>query len=265
VSLGSPDASRGLVIGARAISTATYTDSTGIAVQTAPLGLTWQTVALIHPRRETDRIAIAVPSGQQVRLVFYGDYEVSGLRGLSIEATVTPTSLTLASAQHSRGGDVASAVSGQDEQSVALAFGDTLALRYAVAAPSDGQVRDLFLSARARNLWSDSPDSLQSARATTRTDQTWSFALGQARPNPSAREFSIDYTLARAIPVSIRVYDVAGRLVRTLVNENREAGPHSTVWDGRNDDGRRVSASVYFYRMVAGSFTSQRKAVLLTR
>ena len=45
---------------------------------------------------------------------------------------------------------------------------------------------------------------------------------------------------------SVRVYDVAGRLVRTLVEGNLDAGPHEIVWDGTDDAGRRVASGVYF-------------------
>jgi flagellar hook assembly protein FlgD len=56
---------------------------------------------------------------------------------------------------------------------------------------------------------------------------------------------------------------VAGELVRTLVNENRAAGPHAVVWDGRNDTGSPVASGVYFYRLVTKGFSQTRKMVLL--
>jgi flagellar hook assembly protein FlgD len=71
--------------------------------------------------------------------------------------------------------------------------------------------------------------------------------------------------LAGDCEVSIRVYDVAGRLVRTAVSGTQSAGPHETVWDARSDGGSRVSRGVYFYRMQADDWVSQKKVVLLDR
>ena len=55
--------------------------------------------------------------------------------------------------------------------------------------------------------------------------------------------------------VSLRVYDVSGRLVRTLVDGEKGAGYHTAVWDGRDDAGTEVASGVYFCRMEAEAFT----------
>jgi flagellar hook assembly protein FlgD len=81
--------------------------------------------------------------------------------------------------------------------------------------------------------------------------------------NPSRGSVTIGYMLATESPAPIRVYDVAGRLVKTLVSGTGEAGPHEVVWDATSDHGRRVGAGVYFYKMTAGSWQSQRKVVFL--
>ena len=49
--------------------------------------------------------------------------------------------------------------------------------------------------------------------------------------------------------VTVKIYDVAGRLVRTLVNEVKDAGAYSAVWDGRNNGGVGVASGIYFYKM----------------
>jgi hypothetical protein len=65
--------------------------------------------------------------------------------------------------------------------------------------------------------------------------------------------------------VQIEVYDIRGRLVRTLLDGSREfgAGKHSVVWDGRDDNGVQVSSGVYFYRMRAGEYVAMRRMVLM--
>jgi flagellar hook assembly protein FlgD len=64
--------------------------------------------------------------------------------------------------------------------------------------------------------------------------------------------------------VQLRIYNVAGQLIRTLVNEARTPGEvHTATWDGRNDAGQSVSSGVYFYKLVAGTFVQTKKMVLL--
>lgn len=89
------------------------------------------------------------------------------------------------------------------------------------------------------------------------------FELAQAFPNPFNPSTTIQFTVAQAANVGLVVYDVAGRQVKTLVNESRAPGVYRVTWDGRDDRGHRVASGVYFYRMNAGSFTQTRKMVLL--
>lgn len=90
-------------------------------------------------------------------------------------------------------------------------------------------------------------------------------ALGPARPNPFNPQTSISYVVGVAGQVQIEIYDVEGRLVRSLVQEKTPAGRHEAVWDGRDQAGRALASGTYFYRMaVDGRLVSaSRKAVLL--
>jgi hypothetical protein len=87
--------------------------------------------------------------------------------------------------------------------------------------------------------------------------------LAQNYPNPFNPSTRIKYSLARNSQVSLSIYNVAGQLVKTLVNETRTAGPHAVTWNGRDDRGAPVASGVYFYRLVAGDFTMTRKLTLL--
>jgi ELWxxDGT repeat protein len=89
------------------------------------------------------------------------------------------------------------------------------------------------------------------------------FALLGNHPNPFSRATSIDFALPRPARVSIRVYDLSGRLIRTLSNRNWPAGRHSLDWNGTTDDGRTASGGVYFCRMDSEGFESRRRMVLL--
>jgi hypothetical protein len=88
-------------------------------------------------------------------------------------------------------------------------------------------------------------------------------ALMQNHPNPFNPTTTIEYSLDAGGSVSLRVYDVSGRLVRTLVEGEKGPGAHAEVWNGRNDRGEAVSTGVYFYRLRAGEKVLTRKAVLL--
>ena len=82
-------------------------------------------------------------------------------------------------------------------------------------------------------------------------------------PNPFNPLTRITFALEREAPVSLAVYDVQGRLVRRLAAGHRGAGPHTEIWDGTDDAGRRVGSGVYFARLVADGRTVQHKMVML--
>jgi flagellar hook assembly protein FlgD len=73
----------------------------------------------------------------------------------------------------------------------------------------------------------------------------------------------IEYVLDHAGSVSVRIHDVAGRLVRTLQDGWQTAGAHRIVWDGSDDAGRTAPGGVYFYRLEAGGESSQRRLTRL--
>lgn len=91
-----------------------------------------------------------------------------------------------------------------------------------------------------------------------------SFTLRQIAPNPFQARTTIRFELPRRSPVRIRVFDVSGRLVRTILDGAlMEAGSHEAVWDGRADGGRGVGAGLYFCRFEAGAFTTAKRMVLV--
>jgi len=87
--------------------------------------------------------------------------------------------------------------------------------------------------------------------------------LSQNYPNPFNPQTTIAFSLKERGAVSLKVYNVAGELVRTLISENRDKGAQSKVWDGRNDTGQPVSSGVYFYKLVTNNFSQTKKMVLL--
>jgi hypothetical protein len=92
-------------------------------------------------------------------------------------------------------------------------------------------------------------------------------SLGHARPNPFNPTTTIEYTLASPSRVAIRVFDVSGRVVRTLVDAHIAAGRRTVAWDGTTDAGHRAASGVYFVRMKTtgprGGYSANRKLALL--
>ncbi|MCK4414381.1 MAG: T9SS type A sorting domain-containing protein [Candidatus Eisenbacteria sp.] len=87
--------------------------------------------------------------------------------------------------------------------------------------------------------------------------------LFQNQPNPFSPETRIDFELPTAGPVELAIYEVNGRQIRSLLKEERAAGPHTVRWDGRDDDGREVPSGVYFYNLTASGLQESRQMILL--
>lgn len=89
------------------------------------------------------------------------------------------------------------------------------------------------------------------------------FALEQNYPNPFNPETKISYQLPVESHVSIKVFNLTGQLVRTLVEEFKTAGVYTVVWEGRNDTGLSLPSGAYFYRINAGDFQQTLRMILL--
>ena len=88
------------------------------------------------------------------------------------------------------------------------------------------------------------------------------MALRLAGSNPAVGPVRLAYELASAAPARIDIYDGSGRLTRTLLEGQRQAGNYSATWDRRGNDGNRVSAGAYFCRLSAGSQSRTVRLVL---
>jgi len=92
---------------------------------------------------------------------------------------------------------------------------------------------------------------------------TLATKLQGIHPNPFNPSTKIAYSAARAGHVSLAVYDLTGRRVRTLVDGHVGAGEHFALWDGRGDDGARAASGVYFARFVGNDAVDTAKLVLV--
>jgi hypothetical protein len=89
------------------------------------------------------------------------------------------------------------------------------------------------------------------------------FELRQNLPNPFRRSTRIDFVLTRTAPVELGIYDVAGRHVRTLVDETLSPGVHVTAWDGITADGQAAAAGIYRYVLRTPTGRTSRSMVFL--
>lgn len=89
------------------------------------------------------------------------------------------------------------------------------------------------------------------------------LSLMQNRPNPFNPVTEIEFFLPRPSFVNLTVYDITGRVVKCLVNEEKDTGNHITTWDGLDRIGNKVSSGIYLYRIKAGKEAVSRKMVLL--
>ncbi|MDP2301709.1 MAG: YCF48-related protein [Ignavibacteria bacterium] len=91
------------------------------------------------------------------------------------------------------------------------------------------------------------------------------FNLGQNYPNPFNPTTNIKYTIPSTRNVSLKVFDILGNEVATLINEQQSAGSYNVVFDTRSlgDNGKSLSSGIYFYQLKSGELTSVKKLILI--
>jgi flagellar hook assembly protein FlgD len=88
------------------------------------------------------------------------------------------------------------------------------------------------------------------------------FTLAPINPNPFVGSARVSYVLSARGHVTVGIYDVRGRLVRTLLDQTMEAGPGSVSWDAHDDRGAHVPSGIYFVKAsAAGRVVSRKVAV----
>jgi hypothetical protein len=87
--------------------------------------------------------------------------------------------------------------------------------------------------------------------------------LLQNSPNPFNPSTAIKYYIPGATEVAIKIYDILGREVRTLINQQMTGGYHIVYWNGKDSRGEDVASGIYLYRLTAGSYSDTKKMNLL--
>jgi hypothetical protein len=107
------------------------------------------------------------------------------------------------------------------------------------------------------------PGSVEVVTATSPRGEPRRFALHDPAPNPFNPSTTLSFELGAQAHVRLSIFDLAGRMVDTLVDEVRGAGRHEVVWGGRDFHGRPVASGVYLCRIEAGAFVETRRLALL--
>jgi hypothetical protein len=89
------------------------------------------------------------------------------------------------------------------------------------------------------------------------------FALRQNTPNPFGKETVIQYQLPKTSHAELKIYNIVGQHIKTIVDKSQEPGIYQLGWNGKDDKGRKVSSGIYFYRLQAGNFTATKKLLFL--
>jgi hypothetical protein len=96
-----------------------------------------------------------------------------------------------------------------------------------------------------------------------------SFSLGQNYPNPFNPTTTIRFEIGigggtqQSVQTSLKVYNILGQVVKTLVDEPKSPGVYYQTWDGKDEQGNKISSGVYFYQLRAGGYNQTKKMVLL--
>ena len=139
---------------------------------------------------------------------------------------------------------------------------------------------DFTLDATQNSSW-NTTSGWTGISESTLYKQTFAFSLYQNYPNPFNRMTTVVYTVPGTVTyslgegnerkvvsadqntVNLKVYDVTGRLVKTLVKGNQKAGYYKIGWEGKDNGGRRVASGVYFYSLTVGEKRAVQKLVLM--
>lgn len=106
-------------------------------------------------------------------------------------------------------------------------------------------------------------DSLAGINETEAPATPSPVTLYQNYPNPSKKKTMIRFTISNNTNISLNIYDISGRLVKTLANGIPGTGSYFVVWDGKNEEGKEVPGGVYLYTLRAGAYKETRKLLLI--
>lgn len=249
------DATRGLAVECERAADAV---GSGVTVQVLEAGA-WRTLRTIHARRHRDTFGASATHIERARLVADKPTRLLSVHRLVWRADApSPTATSVIEASRADGIESTSALATEDGDGLTLTEESPARVLYPAPPLVEGMRRSFYLDVAGRYSQASSAVSQQAA---TGPELPREFALGPAVPNPSSGQVSFAVDLPRASAVRLEVLDAQGRLVHTIVREERAAGRYRFTWDGTTSNGRRMASGLYYARLRASEFTATRTVV----
>jgi hypothetical protein len=89
------------------------------------------------------------------------------------------------------------------------------------------------------------------------------YMLAHSVPNPFNQRTTIHYQIAKPGIVNLKIYNIAGQVVKVLASSVHQAGAYSVTWDGTDDQGNQASNGIYLYRLISGDYQATKKLTML--
>jgi hypothetical protein len=214
---------------------------------------------------ENSQIKIGLMVDNPTHLSAFGldiNYPTDKLRYLGIERTAVTADWTHLDAARLEGGVVRVGGFNLDASAVA-STGELFRLIFEMKSDAVS-----FNEITLTGLVDDLQDAIITAPASEPvTALPSAFALHQNFPNPFNPDTRIRFDIPKVsedgVLVTIKIYNITGQVVRTLLNEKRAPGSHSVIWDGRNDVGQLAASGTYFYAITAGDFKESKRMIMV--
>jgi hypothetical protein len=234
-------------------------DSAGFVVWAGSDSAGWSSLGRKALRRSTASVAVANPGAAHLKSSFLSTATLEFVGSLEPSASVT-TRLEPTSVMHSDSGEV---VGRLGTSGVDVTGGAALVSYFNATPDSIGAERSWFLELEGSRSGTGSAGVVGANAHGVGAPEPVVFGMSQNRPNPFRQGTSLRLGLPVRARVSVIVYDLFGRRIRTLSDGELDAGYHTLDWNGADDSGRAVHPGVYLCRLKAGSRQVTRQMVRL--
>jgi flagellar hook assembly protein FlgD len=196
----------------------------------------------------------------KVKLSWEKRYKANQLAYFDFDTTgFTINRIPLSSARHSTAGEITSKLSQEDNAYAELLPGEKIDLYFPCLYLNTERRRDFVLISKGYYIHQDTGFF----NSGVIVELPSGFSVSQNYPNPFNPLTEIKFSLPENSPVKLVIFNVLGQKVKTLLDRDMQAGNHSVIWDGKNQDGNDVGSGIYFYRIEAGQYKVSRKMLVI--